>query len=1401
VNASGPSQQDGLYLSSSSNNTLTNITSNYNSKYGFYLSSSSNNSLSNITANSNSQYGLVLSSSNYNNISSVNASGPSQQDGLYLSSSSNNTLTNITSNYNSKYGFYLFSSSNNALDNMSINSNTDTGIYLADSPNNTLTNITLAENLLNDIDLSANFDYKCLNTMTNITGSGNRPIKYFNSSVNLSNETLSELILCDADNSSVTNITIIGSANLKNNGIIALWTDYSNFTNINSSYRYNGFYLDTSTNNLLTNLTANYNDNEGYHFVSSSRNNLINITANSNNLGMWLDSSSNNTINNMTASHNANDAVYFMMSSRYNTINNSRLENNSGYGIYLFYVSSAQSPRYNTFYNNYLNNTVNLGSNNANNQNYWNTTLDCARTNIIGGPCMGGSYWTDPDGNFSDGCMDTSPQDGICDNSYNIGLSEYDYLPLAENPPQLIFVSPATNGSTTSTSWIFVNVSANETLSWCTLDWNNGMWQNVSMTATGFYCYVNMTSLSSGSYYFRVYGNDSTGHMNVTEDREERLFKGNCSTCAGCNQEIAAANPGETVNLTASINGQSGSCIGFEGKDYVTFDCLGNAIDGDDTGEDYGILLNETGDGSNNNTLKDCIVTGFYNGVYLNSSSNNTLVNFTASDNHIGMRFYNLSMYNAINDSRLENNTDYGLYFESHGGDYPRYNTLYNNYLNNSINLGTDNANNQNYWNTTLDCARTNIIGGPCMGGSYWTNSSVTEFSDMCADADGNGICDDSNTLGTNTDWLPLSPTPTTIILTSPEDTISTTDQIPDFVFNVSDVYSQAFSCIAYVNNGTTHAVGMNSSVLNDTSTTITSNMTLQDGTYTWWVNCTNAYSRVNQSEARSLTVDTTAPGMTIASPQNTTYTSPSIDLNATASETVNLCWWNIDSGENDTLAGSGTDWDDIITAGQGLHQLFVYCNDTVGNLGLNQSVWFTVSLLQVQNTRVINPALLVARQNETLNSTTWVKYAQGNDQVYMVNITSEVPYDFTAPAAGDVRVYFVDYEPYGRREITGNESVNVSVVDPGGGANILVMVNISNVSETSAGGYMEVNDSIEVFYIMNSSQMEPNAYRSVYTNATMKDGQSQTGSHSLLSQINSSEVVLRGYKSIWIPDLSNPQNLSVEIVIRAIGGPVSGILLSDYIPQGASINDLDVNVTYYNSSTGNTAQLANDTDYYVSLQNPVQDTLPDGTPVDIYYYNFSYNYTNWDGNLYDNDTITMRYNITVLGGGEWVLPAIISGYDPQYQKDIKTEMYADANVPSFDVLLDMITKAVNPGDAVKAVLRMLNVGGPRAKVDVEATYSIKTMEGGLITEGTDTFAVVEQKEKELSLDVPSDTKPGRYTFEAFVTYTGREAISTRVFEVLGPQAAGDLSILYILATAAVAAVVAAILLRGRKHD
>jgi len=66
-----------------------------------------------------------------------------------------------------------------------------------------------------------------------------------------------------------------------------------------------------------------------------------------------------------------------------------------------------------------------------------------------------------------------------------------------------------------------------------------------------------------------------------------------------------------------------------------------------------------------------------------------------------------------------------------------------------------------NTWNTTKTTGE-NIIGGPHLGGNYWSTPNGTGFSDTCVDDGGDGLCDDPYVLSgpNNTDGLPLADPP-----------------------------------------------------------------------------------------------------------------------------------------------------------------------------------------------------------------------------------------------------------------------------------------------------------------------------------------------------------------------------------------------------------------------------------------------------------------------------------------------------------------------------------------------------------------------------------------------------------------------------------------------------------------
>jgi len=114
----------------------TSYNNSYN--YGIYLVSSSNNTVACNTCN-NSNSGINISDSSSNNTITGNTCNNNSY-GIYLYASSNNTVTGNIVNNNS-YGIYLTSSSNNTVTGNIVNNNSY-GIYLYASSNNTVTGNT-----------------------------------------------------------------------------------------------------------------------------------------------------------------------------------------------------------------------------------------------------------------------------------------------------------------------------------------------------------------------------------------------------------------------------------------------------------------------------------------------------------------------------------------------------------------------------------------------------------------------------------------------------------------------------------------------------------------------------------------------------------------------------------------------------------------------------------------------------------------------------------------------------------------------------------------------------------------------------------------------------------------------------------------------------------------------------------------------------------------------------------------------------------------------------------------------------------------------------------------------------------------------------------------------------------
>ena len=340
----------GIILNESGNNTLTGNTANNNYYDGIYLDHSSNNTLTGNTASSNASYGIYLEDSGNNTLTGNTAS--SNYNGIYLEESGNNTLTGNTASSNADCGIYLdYSCNANTLTGNTASSNGNSGIYLYSSSNDTLTDNTMSGNQYN-----FSVEGKLLSDYTHNIDSSNmvesKPIYYW---VNQQNKQIPS----DAGYVGIVNSNniIVKDLTLENNGqgVLFAYTAGSRIENVNASNNYNGIKLYSSINNTLTDNTANNNEYEGIYLYDSNNDTLMGNTASSNNnYGIYLEESGNNTLTDNTADNNYYDGIYLNHSSN-NTLTDNTANNNEYEGIYLYESGN------NTLTGNTANNNENEG--------------------------------------------------------------------------------------------------------------------------------------------------------------------------------------------------------------------------------------------------------------------------------------------------------------------------------------------------------------------------------------------------------------------------------------------------------------------------------------------------------------------------------------------------------------------------------------------------------------------------------------------------------------------------------------------------------------------------------------------------------------------------------------------------------------------------------------------------------------------------------------------------------------------------------------------------------------------------------------------------------------------------------------------------------------------------------
>ncbi len=511
-------------------------------------------------------YGIYIyrNSSTNTNITIKNCTITDWEDGIYFKNASGNIFQNIIS-VSSQYGIYFISSSSNKLENLSLINNSFFDFYT-----------------------EVKTDSDCNNELINVSGTDNKPIVYYNDTVDLKNwdNNASQIILCNADNSTIDNITL--NHTFKNNGFLVLNTDNSSFSNMSLNNLELGLAIISSVNNAFDNITTNNNEEFGMSLVNSSNNNFANIISNLNNFtGIFLFASNhNNKFYNISVISNKWDGIT-LISSNYNTLNkiksncnnetgiilwdsnftvlaNSTIQNNSGYGISIF------SSKNNLIYNNLFNNTNNTVFAGANYTNYWNTTKQTGTRIYSNGIQIGGNYYTNPNGTgYSDTCLDYNA-DNFCDEQYNITDNNTDYLPLSISTAYLNLI-PSWNNSYTYTGNktlsaretenenrtrnLFINLNQTRTLSFLINNSGDSLLYNLTQINSTNLTNTANSSLALNFTAITIPDNISaggTGYLNITiEPPADSSYFGNYSGWIYLNS--SNGEPHNYLNLTLNI--------------------------------------------------------------------------------------------------------------------------------------------------------------------------------------------------------------------------------------------------------------------------------------------------------------------------------------------------------------------------------------------------------------------------------------------------------------------------------------------------------------------------------------------------------------------------------------------------------------------------------------------------------------------------------------------------------------------------------------------------------------------------------------------------------------------------------------------------------------------------------
>ena len=391
----------------------------------------------------------------------------------------------------------------------------------------------------------------------------------------------------------------------------------------------------------------------------------------------------------------------------------------------------------------------------------------------------------------------------------------------------------------------------------------------------------------------------------------------------------------------------------------------------------------------------------------------------------------------------------------------------------------------------------------------------------------------------------------------------------------------------------------VNESAVNFTSTPEWANVskTLNDTVgmvvgYRWYAN-DSAGNNNNTPEYILTITDEIPPIIIVHSPTNTTYTVSTIWFNATASEAIDT--WIVNyNGTNATITINTT-----LEVEEGNFQVEFWANDSSGNFGLNDTVYFNVSI-----TDITPPYFITIPANASLN------YTQNWTGVYF-DATDAVAFDTYDVNDSRFIINSTGYLVNASALAYGNYLLNISINDTAGNTNATVY-------------HVQINqstDSCQVYF----NETSPLAYPNIFTAMTNCTSAYTLRINDTIIANNSEQVLPVGaYNfSVFRTDNINYSNIydEDEFQITAIvpSGSIAGTSPITYPTEG------DVEGTESNSGAGDVV--------YSLYRNGSSVSNPDTSTLAVGFYHYIYNNTagaNYTANAsLDNFNLTINQNTT----------------------------------------------------------------------------------------------------------------------------------------------------------------------------